>query len=219
MKYTIDIYLSSRNDKDLIALYQNIPKKVFYKAIKEALRLAIRPGYYTDFFKLLKPDPSWEAKILTDGSGIKIKDISVASEKDEDVREMLAAVKPGRCSGMVKMALRFALGARYVVGNSLYGDDYINSVVGVDNMFYIQKAPTKVIYKTVKSEKKEVKEEKPKEEAKVVKEEPKEEVKTESTFSLSGPGMELSFGNENTNSNSDSDDFSDDDILSMLDGM
>lgn len=220
MKVIFFSYLSSKSDKDLIAFRQHVSEKTFHKAIRESLRLAIRPGYTTQFFKDLKVDATWDADLNNIKHNINI---SISKTEDEDVREMLRAAKQRGCSNVIKMALRFALGARYVVGFYLKGDDYINSVVSKDNLFYIQKAPTKVVYKVVGNvETKGSIKDKPKENipatipVPAVKEEPKEE----SSFSL--PGMsggmgELVLGEDTKEKDPAFDD--DDDILSMLDGM
>ncbi len=210
MRSRQDLYLSYRNDKDLIAFYQNTSRSIFIKAIKEALRLAIRPGYQTNLFKSIMPDPSWDITPI-EGTGINFR--FYIGEKDLDINELLLAAKNGRRSQVMKMALRFALGARYVVGNNLNGDKELNPLINKDNMFYIQKAPTTVVYKTrkIKETIKEVVAEPVIEnnQASVI------EKKPDNTPSFSLPDLK-DIGTESTNTN---DDFSDDDILSMLDSM
>lgn len=212
------VYLSFRNDKDLIAFYQNTSSKVFVKAIKESLRLAIRPGYQTTFFKEIMPDPSWDIKPI-EGQGINVQ--FTIGEKEEDLRELLLSAKNNRRGMVIKMALRFALGARYVVGNSLNGDNELNPLINKDNMFYIQRSPTKVVYRTQKVKEvvinKEITEEKTAKKTQTEKEEiiQKSDEKGKSSFTLPGLTGSLPI----TETKEENDDFSDDDILSMLDSM
>ncbi len=203
-----DLYLSYRHDKDLIAFYQNTSKRVFIRAVKESLRLAIRPGYKTKFFKDLELSPEWNA--VKEDEKIIIK-ITFASEKDSDIVNLIKSAKDRRASEAMKRALRFALGARYVVGNCLVGDEEINSSLTGQNMFYIQSAVPKIIYRDKSVNKKS-------EKHPVIKEEKEEKKEEQSSFSLPSFGLP-SFGNETSESSSKDDEFTDDDILSMLDNM
>lgn len=230
VRYLTGVYLSYRYDRDLVAFHDNVPIKTFKEAIKESLRLAIRPGYHTDFFKTLELDPGWSLGNKKGDQKYIFVPISISREDDEDVRELLAAAKYKRTSNLIKMALRFGLGPRYVVGFDLTGDDSINSVVGKDNLFYIQKSPTKVIVKVVEGST--PAKDKPAESAAPVLDMEKEPVKTKaaeepvkeepvqnSSFALPGlMGGELSFGSDTDSSNNE-DTFDDDDILSRLDSM
>lgn len=182
--------------------------------------MAIRPGYQTNFFRNLVLDPDWEADLSKEGS-FQIQ-ITINSRQDEDIRDLLGSAKPRSISLVIKMALRFALGARYVVGSYLNGNRPLNAES--PSLYYIQRATPRVVYRgkteAPKDPLKDPKDPKPPESAKkeAVKEEKKEK---EKPMVAENPGFSLpdlpELGGKEKAAKQD--EFSDDDILSMLDSM
>lgn len=97
------IYLYNKHDTDLIGLLEEVGIKNFRGIIKDALRILTRPGY----------TPKINIPEYKPYSGEKERYqvfISIQSEKDEDVRELLTHVKYRQINSFIKMALRFYLG-------------------------------------------------------------------------------------------------------------
>lgn len=104
------IVLSGKRDPDLIALYRKVGNSEFQNLIKDALRMIVYGGY-------------WGTKRIPEGlllqgnpeeGNIKLN-LIITSEKDEDVRELLSHILPGKMGTFVKQALRFYLGPATVL--------------------------------------------------------------------------------------------------------
>ncbi len=220
------LYLSWRTDQDLIALYQNTSPKIFNKAVKESLRLVFRKGYKTSFFYELETDPSWPVSKAEEDLVLAL---SFSNKDDIEIWEALNDAKKLRASSIIKMSLRFALGSAYVIGSCLNTERMISNPSEVKEICYIAKPVRRRRSSVKRTQTKTV----------VVKTEVVETEKTEQIaapvqntagmggFGLPGLGSAPSFGaapafgsEEQTTAEGDSgEDFSDDDILSMLDNM
>ena len=228
MAAQIKLYLSWRTDQDLIALYQNIPSKDFNKAVKEALRMLFRPGYQTSFFYGLKTDPSWKAKRSKKADDKKEEGIEhticLRSVKDQDIREVISNAEDRRAAWMVKMALRFALGSSYVIGSCLKTQTAITPTEEYRQIIYIQNAPRRR-RKRLSVFEEDVKEQAEKDVVKIPSDKKEKEQKDDTEmggFALPGLSGIPAFGStQDTEDNaaSDDDEFTDDDILSMLENM
>lgn len=113
-----DILLSVKRDSDLVGLYFAVGVKEFNKYIKDALRSTIRHDYVGG----IHPRHNMSFELPDDIKSVKIQ-ISLSSENDEDVRNLMKHIKKGKITAFVKSALRFYLGRCYVLGS--YLDDEI----------------------------------------------------------------------------------------------
>lgn len=217
------LYLSPTDDRDLLLLLEHIGGKNFAKAIKESMRCCIRPGYTSDFLKSLHPSPLWDDEAERKDA-VRLS-IAFSSQKDEDLRHLLESIKPNKMSGFMKQALRYALGPYYCLGLMLNSEnDLVNSNENYisKELFFIE-TRVEVKYKDVVKEvatptvkKVEVKPDKEiKEENKPVFK-PQPTVSTPTFNPVPSPQIDVSV---NVPINTSDDDFSDDDILSMLDNM
>ena len=229
------LYLSWRTDQDLIALYQNTSPKIFNKAVKESLRLVFRKGYKTSFFYELETDPSWPVSKAEEDLVLAL---SFSNKDDIEIWEALNDAKKLRASSIIKMSLRFALGSAYVIGSCLNTERMISNPSEVKEICYIAKPVRRRRSSVKRTQTKTV----------VVREVVETEGSCVATsleegteqiaapvnntagmggFSLPGLGSAPSFGaapafgsEPQTAAEDDSgEDFSDDDILSMLDNM
>jgi len=220
------LYLSWRTDQDLIALYQNTSPKIFNKAVKESLRLVFRKGYKTSFFYELETDPSWPVSKAEEDLVLAL---SFSNKDDIEIWEALNDAKKLRASSIIKMSLRFALGSAYVIGSCLNTERMISNPSEVKEICYIAKpvrrrrsSVKRTQTKTVAARTEFVETEKAEQTAA-----PAQNTAGMGGFGLPGLGSAPSFGaapafgsEEQTTVEGDSgEDFSDDDILSMLDNM
>lgn len=111
------IILSGKRDPDLVSLYRMVGSKEFTKLMKEALRMAVRPGYkpvtkLPEGFTLQAPENNEDIRV----------DLCVTSAKDADVEEVLSHVLPRELGLFAKQAMRFSMGAVSVLQAYLDAD-------------------------------------------------------------------------------------------------
>lgn len=135
------LYFSPKTDADLIEMYHQLGPKLFAKAIKESLRMVVRPGYRSQFFEDIALDPTSE-KDFYDAVTINI---SFNAENDGDLRSLLNNVKSRRMTHFMKMALRYATGPYYILGFHLIGNDAITKEYQKKELFFIEGASERVI--------------------------------------------------------------------------
>ena len=226
------LYLSWRTDQDLIALYQNTSPKIFNKAVKESLRLVFRKGYKTSFFYELETDPSWPVSKAEEDLVLAL---SFSNKDDIEIWEALNDAKKLRASSIIKMSLRFALGSAYVIGSCLNTERMISNPSEVKEICYIAKPVRRRRSPSKRTQTKTVvvRTEAVETETASLREKIEQDViSAQNTagmggFGLPGLGSAPSFGaapafgseEQTTAEDNSGEDFSDDDILSMLDNM
>lgn len=150
------LYFSPKTDTDLIAVYYQIGAKNFAKAIKESLRMTIRPGYISEFISKLSLDPTFDMPIKNALS----MNISFCAEGDEDIRILLSKTKPKKMTYFMKMALRYAIGPYFILGFCLQGDNTLTKAYQRKELFFIEglreRISTKYIEKKVSEEPKNI---------------------------------------------------------------
>lgn len=199
------LYFSPKTDTDLIAVYYQIGAKSFAKAIKESLRMTIRPGYISEFLETISLDPLFDKPIK---EAISIN-ISFCAEGDEDIRHLLSKTKPRKMSSFIKMALRYAIGPYMILGYYLQGDTALTNTYRKRELFFIEglkeRVSTKVVQKVVETTTKEKKESFINETTGFV---PKFEEKNTEPIQKEETVDQISLSTENN--------FDDEDILNML---
>ena len=152
------LYLSALQDTDLISILNQIGAKKFAKAVKESLRMLCRPGYDSSFIREISKDIDMTYELPKPVKPVRIE-LSLASEKDEDIRGLLKSTKPRKASIVIKSAIRFAFGPYVIIGLNLIGDEKLCKKYAEKGLFFaIGLESKKTIVKTVVKEK----EEKPK---------------------------------------------------------
>lgn len=113
------IILYSRQDPDLIALYDILGSKAFIRLVKDALRSLVRPGYHSE---IPLPDGNVLKELPTDLSekihGIPVG-LTFSENRDADVVSLLSKSRPRMCGNFIKQAVRFHIGARLSLSSFL----------------------------------------------------------------------------------------------------
>lgn len=202
------LYFSPKTDADLIAVYYQIGAKAFAKAIKESLRMTIRPGYTSEFIEKLSLSPLFD-KTIKDSISINI---SFCAEGDEDIRTLLSKTKTKKMSSFIKMTLRYAIGPYMILGYYLQGDNTLTNIYQKKELFFIEGLKERISTKIVQNNVETI--EKSKETVSI---KPKETTGFVPIFEekITEPKIETSNQIE-LETSSDNDDFDDDDILQML---
>lgn len=107
MRSVITLYHA--HDGDLLALYQTVGLREFGRLLKEALRILARPDY------IPKHKPPFPLVPYGEEKNLRLY-LTVKAEKDRDIEELLSHVKYRRLGAFCKMAMRFYLGPRDVMG-------------------------------------------------------------------------------------------------------
>lgn len=187
------LYLSPVNDADLICLLKQIGPRAFAKAVKESLRMSVRAGYQSKFLDNLHPDPT----LSEDGKGRSIRiSIAFGAEEDSDVRSLLSNARPRKQGILMKQSLRFAIGPYFTLGCFLKGDKGLCKDYTKRQLFFVENTVKISRAERITSKRREVP-------AAPVYTAPVTEEPVVSPPVISGDGQE----------------FTDDDILSMLEMM
>lgn len=108
------ILISNKKDPDLVALYNKVGGQEFANLMKDALRSIVRGGYEGKS-KLPKGMLLQNNKDYKDVRFV----LTITSEKDSDVRELLSHVSDRKLGQFAKQALRFYLGPAVVLSGYL----------------------------------------------------------------------------------------------------
>ena len=186
------LYLSPVNDADLICLLKQIGPRAFAKAAKESLRMSVRAGYQSKFLETLHPDPT----LSEDGKGRSIRiSIALGAEEDSDVRALLSNARPRKQGVLIKQSLRFAIGPYFTLGCFLKGDKGLCKDYTKRQLFFVENTVKISRAERIVSKKKET------------------PVAPVDTAPVTVPEIALPV------ISGDGQDFTDDDILSMLEMM
>lgn len=105
MKNVKSLYLYPTHDTDLCGLLEEVGEKDFRSIAKDSLKMLTRPGYVPKIsIPKFKPLPEREHEKV-----VMVR-ISIQSEKDEDIRELISHIKPRQFNTFVKTAMRFYIG-------------------------------------------------------------------------------------------------------------
>lgn len=104
-----NIYLSYQRDPDLVALYKQVGKKQFMNLLKESLRVIIRRDY-TPKYKLPIDFVIYPLNDISEHTEYIRICVSLTSDKDSDIVQIMAHVSKNRSGLFIKNALRFYIG-------------------------------------------------------------------------------------------------------------
>lgn len=101
------LYLYPKHDADLCGLLNEVGIKSFRDIARDSLRILLRPGYIPKTpipkFKPMNCESEYEKVMMIP--------LSLKSEKDADVRELISHIKYRQFNSFIKTALRFYIGA------------------------------------------------------------------------------------------------------------